>query len=133
MTKQEALLGQFTKAVARLEESLALPLSASMVERDSSIKRFEICFDLGWKTVKEKLGRDGIECYSPKSCFQEAFRAGMIAVADEPSWNDLIQDRNKSVHVYSETMADEIYKNLPNYVVVFKKIIQVFQNKNESF
>ena len=133
MPKQKLIIDQFAKATTRLEEALALPSGINMVERDSSVKRFEICFDLCWKAVKERLNSDGIECYSPKSCFQEAFRAGMIEVTDEPYWNDLIKDRNKSVHIYSEAMADEIYKNLPNYVQLFKKITDMLQIENNLF
>ena len=133
MNKQKVIVEQFAKAIARLEESVALPSGMNMVERDSSIKRFEICFDLCWKAVKERLNSDGIECYSPKSCFQEAFRAKMIEVTDEPYWNDLIKDRNRSVHIYSETMADEIYRNLPNYIKLFQKIIVTLKNESGLF
>ena len=46
-TKQMAVLGQFQKAVVRLEEVLKKEKNDFI--RDSAIKRFELAFDLSWK------------------------------------------------------------------------------------
>jgi hypothetical protein len=44
------VLEDFGKAVKRLEE--VLKLKKTDVVRDSAIKRFELCFDLAWNSIK---------------------------------------------------------------------------------
>ncbi|MEK7081737.1 MAG: HI0074 family nucleotidyltransferase substrate-binding subunit [Patescibacteria group bacterium] len=120
MTKNQALENDLLEATKRFEEVLAMPFSE--VIRDSAIKRFELCFDLAWKSAKEKLRGENIECFSPKSCFSEALRAKMLPVELEQDTNRLLEDRNLSVHTYDSDTADEIYKRLPTYVKVFKAL-----------
>jgi len=120
MTKNQAIENDLLEATRRFEEALAMPFSE--VIRDSAIKRFELCFDLAWKSAKEKLRGENIECFSPKSCFSEALRAKMLPVELEQDTNRLLEDRNLSVHTYDSDTADEIYKRLPAYVKVFKSL-----------
>ena len=120
MTKNQALENDLLEATKRLEEALALPFSE--VVRDSAIKRFELCFDLAWKLAKEKLRGENIECFSPKSCFSEALRAKMLPVELESDANQLLEDRNLSVHTYDSDTAGKIYKRLPVYVKVFRTL-----------
>ena len=54
------ILEDFEKAVKRLEE--VLELKKTEVVRDSAIKRFELCFDLAWKTIKEYARKYGMAC-----------------------------------------------------------------------
>jgi len=71
MTKQEAQLAQFKKALSRLNEALAAPKSD--IVRDSAIQRFEFTIDMAWKLVKTCLEEKyGIVCQAPKECFREA-------------------------------------------------------------
>jgi len=120
MTKNQAIENDLLEATKRFEEALAMPFSE--IVRDSAIKRFELCFDLAWKSAKEKLRGENIECFSPKSCFSEALRAKILPVELEPNANRLLEDRNLSVHTYDSDTADEIYKRLPAYVKVFKSL-----------
>src|SRR5438552_3651668 len=122
MTKQQAIENGLRDAITRLEEALALPFSD--VVRDSAIKRFELCFDLAWKTAKEKLRAENIECYSPKSCLSEALRAGFLPAELEKTAQVMLEDRNLSVHTYDSSTADAIYKRLSGYVPVFKALCE---------
>ena len=76
------------------------------IVRDSAVKRFELPFDLSWKTVKAYLESEGIPCYSPKSCFREAFRQGMIS--HDNFWIQLVDMRNEATHTYNEDVAEKI-------------------------
>ena len=49
MTKFDALKKDYSQAVGRLGEVLAM--NKTKVIRDSPILRFELCFDLAWKTI----------------------------------------------------------------------------------
>ena len=67
-------LKSFRAAIKRLEE--ALSLSTDSMVRDSSIKRFELCFELAWKVIQRFLRDRGLDCRSPRDCFREAFTMG---------------------------------------------------------
>lgn len=111
MSKLESVMKQFEKAIGRLEEALNMP--ETEIVRDSAIQRFEFTIDLSWKTVKAFLEeRKGIVCTSPKECFREAYRQGIIGY--EEDWLKLVDMRNETVHTYNEEIAERIYKELPN-------------------
>ncbi len=64
------------------------------------VKRFEYVYEALWKVVKEFLRLRGIECYSPKSCFSELLKEGVISYSEENLLSELIYIRNRLVHVY---------------------------------
>ena len=119
MTKFESLQEDFQNALKRFEEILNEPKSD--IVRDSAIKRFELLFDLSWKTLKALLEeKHGITCASPRNCFREAFRVGIIDY--EEGWLELISVRNSTAHIYKEALAENIYKALPQKLPLFQKL-----------
>jgi len=42
------------------------------IVRDATIKRFEYCYELTWKTLRRFLLLRGVECNSPKQTFKSA-------------------------------------------------------------
>ena len=69
-------------AVGRLEEALKLPEDDTT--RDSAIMRFQFCYDLSWKTLKEELKMRGLELFSPRECFKSAIAEGLLD--NEEGW-----------------------------------------------
>lgn len=67
---------------------------------DIVVKRFEFTFEMSWKAIKRALDYLGLECKSPRGCFQEAYAQGLIE--SEAVWLDMIEMRNLSSHVYDE-------------------------------
>ena len=106
---------KYGNAVKRFEEILQEPFSD--IVRDSAIKRFELTFDLSWKAVKDYIELEGVPCSSPKSCFREAFRLGIITYDD--FWLEIVDMRNEATHSYDESYADKIYKTLPKTLEYF--------------
>ena len=120
MTKFEAALSQYKHAVKNIEEVLQEEKNEFI--RDSAIKRFELTFDLAWKTVKAFLEEyHNAICVSPKTCFREAFNKGVISYDDY--WIELANVRNNTVHTYNEILAEEIYKKLPQALSHFQKLL----------
>jgi nucleotidyltransferase substrate binding protein (TIGR01987 family) len=115
----DKFINDFEKAVKNLEAVMNLEFSE--FNRDSAIKRFEICFDLAWKAVKIFAKLQGIECYSPRQCFKEAFSLKLIDYDNE--WLKIIEDRNLCAHIYSESYVEKVYPRLRNYLLVFKKLL----------
>ncbi|OPX29919.1 MAG: nucleotidyltransferase [Candidatus Omnitrophica bacterium 4484_171] len=117
MTKLEALKKQYKKALLRFEEILAE--EKNDIVRDSAIKRFEFTFDLSWKLIKAFLEEEkGIKCVSPKECFRQAYRQGIIGYDD--FWLKMADWRNETVHTYGEKFADTFYEKLPAAIERFK-------------
>ncbi len=124
MTKLETIQKKYKSAIKRFEKALDRPHDEFL--RDSCIVRFEFTFDLCWKFLKLYLEeKKGIVCPSPKECFREAYKQGIIAY--EEVWLDITNWRNEAVHTYSEKFANGLYKKLPKVLEHFKKLEKVLQ------
>ena len=122
MDQLRLLLNLSGRAVGNLEEALAMPFSG--VVRDASIQRFKYSFEVVWKLLKGHLDRrHGIMCNSPKNCFREALGLGLLAQEEVESCLVMTDDRNLTAHTYIEAVAEQIYRRLPKYLVVMKKLI----------
>ena len=120
MTKAQSLRKDFERAIARLDEALALPKDP--IVRDSAIQRFEISFELCWKFLKAHLEEQhNAVCTSPRTCFRAAFRHGVID--NDPFWIDLTVLRNYTVHTYNEQLADYVYARLAEAARRFRTVL----------
>lgn len=117
------VLEDFKRIIDRLNEVLLL--EKTTITRDSAIKRFELCFDLAWKSIKVYAGKEGLECISPRACFKIAFQLGLIE--HDEKWLKMIDDRNLSIHLYKEEHADQVFSRLSEYLELFKKLLAKLQ------
>ena len=102
------------KALKTLAEIVDEPYST--IVRDASIKRFEYSFDIFWKLIKDYLRvQEGIECASPKSCFREAFKVGILSEEETVKALEMTDERNLSTHTYDEEAIEEIYQRVRDY------------------
>jgi nucleotidyltransferase substrate binding protein (TIGR01987 family) len=122
MKKTEVLLKieRFKKAVSRLEE--AVKIAKDDLDKDGVIQRFEFCVELLWKSLKIILNFKGIECYSPRDCVKEAFKANLIS--DDEIILDMLEDRNKSSHIYDEKTSEEIFNRIKNVYLGYLNYIK---------
>ena len=104
-------LNSFADSVKRLNEILQAP--KTVANRDSAIKRFELTFELAWKSIQKFMKKEGIICRSPREAFKEAFKYGLVE--DDERLLKMIDDRNQTVHAYSEKLADSVYTRLSEY------------------
>ncbi|MCX3066770.1 nucleotidyltransferase substrate binding protein [Cetobacterium somerae] len=96
-------------AVSRLDEAIkdSKKIELSTL-KDGVIQRFEFTLELSWKILKTYLVNEGIDCVNtPKSVVREAYKAGIIKNGE--LWIEMIDDRNLTSHIYSQSMADDIY------------------------
>lgn len=100
----------FRKALERLKEALDEDLSKGNIIVDGAIQRFEFTFELAWKLAKAVLNYNGIEAETPRPVIKEAFKAKIIE--DGESWIDMLEDRNKTSHIYDEAQALTIYNKI---------------------
>jgi len=100
----------FNQALTRLKEALDEDLSKGGIVVDGTIQRFEFSFELAWKLAKAVLFFQGIESDTPRTVIKDAFKAKLISGGDE--WIDMLEDRNKTSHIYDEKQARGIYNKI---------------------
>ena len=121
----EEILKDFNQAISALKEVLAV--EENKITRDSALLRFQLCFELAWKTIKIYSRKEGVECFSPKSCFHTAFQLNLVDY--DENWINMVEDRNMIVHIYAEEMADKIYSRLLEYLELFEKLYSKLSSK----
>lgn len=94
---------------------------------DGTIQRFEFCIELFWKMLRRALLENGIETGTPREAIQKAYQAKWLN--DEKLWIRMLQDRNRTSHVYEEEVAQEIFRRVPEYYEVMNKALAEIQRK----
>ena len=121
MTKETAIIDDFTSALRRFSEILAEPKTA--IVRDAAIQRFEFSFDLAWKVLKTVLEEQkGIICTSPNECIREAYQQKFIDYDEK--WMSVLKNRNLTAHTYNEKLIEEIFAELPIALELFSTLLK---------
>lgn len=96
----------FCAALANMKEIYNYEPPYNPVEMTGLVGLFEICFEQGWKMLKEILGEQGYAeaaTGSPKQILKLAYSVGMIR--DEAAWLAALAARNNVSHSYNENIA----------------------------
>jgi nucleotidyltransferase substrate binding protein (TIGR01987 family) len=100
----------FCKALQKLETALQ-QREFSILEKDGVIQRFEFTVELAWKTLQDLLNERGhSHIKGPKPVIKQAFKDEIIK--DGQGWIDMLDDRNKSTHLYDESFAGDIFNKI---------------------
>ena len=123
MQKSEVLvkIDNFQRALNRLDE--AIKRAKDDLDKDGVIQRFEFTIELLWKVLKAVLSYQGIECYSPRNCIKEAYKASLID--EDEIILDMLEDRNRSSHIYSETTSEEIFERIKRVYINYLKSLNL--------
>ena len=113
----DRILADLAAALGRLEEALLAPRTA--LNRDASIQRFEFTFELFWKALKVFAEEQGLRVFSPRESLRAGYRLGLLP--DEQSVLRMLEDRNKTSHLYNEAMAEDVYQRLAVYAELMSK------------
>lgn len=73
------------------------------------IGRFNLTFELAWKSVKEVLELHGVSNFktgSPREILKTAYQFNFLS--DEKVWLDMLKSRNTIAHMYDENAAIEL-------------------------
>ncbi len=105
------LFADLEKAVRKLKEALAEdPRQAAGTVLDGTVQRFEFTFELAWKLAKHVLAYQGIEAGNPRDVIKEGFQQNFFKDGD--AWIAMLEDRNKTSHVYDEAQVLAIYNSI---------------------
>jgi nucleotidyltransferase substrate binding protein (TIGR01987 family) len=99
----------FSKACALLAEVNNYEIEDTpAIVREGFIQRFEITFDLAWKTVKDYMDYLGHDVQpSPRPVFKEAFTADIVK--DGQVFIDMLDARNLMSHKYDEETFNMVF------------------------
>jgi nucleotidyltransferase substrate binding protein (TIGR01987 family) len=109
----------FENALIRLNEVLARDAADDIV-RDAAIQRFEFTFEACWKAIKHQLATLNVTTGSPRDVIEKAGQRGWIP--NERLWGRIIEDRNRTSHLYQEALARSIFERLSSYREEFERV-----------
>jgi len=126
----EYAFGKLNNALVKLKEGAMR--ADDDLEKDGVIQRFEFTFELLWKTLKMFLEDKGLISRTPRDAFKEAFRLDWLG-DDEEVFLNMLEDRNKTVHVYDEKTSREIFTRIKNYYIsAIEKVLGKMGNLPEE-
>lgn len=99
------------------------------LEKQGLVQSFEYTHELAWNLMKDFLQYEGIQnLIGSRSTTREAFNKGIIS--DGQTWMNMIESRNKTVHLYEENILnDELDKIINQYAILFQELLQYFTNR----
>lgn len=117
------------KAYNKLIEVSEIYDGQNEIVRDSLIQRFEFTYELTHKTLKEAMKYLGVtlENSFPRTIYKKAYVNNLIS--DDKIWINLLEDRNRTSHIYSEDLSDEIADRImKNYIIAIGELIDNLEN-----
>ena len=125
MTNLEFKYQNLKRAYLRLAEACRAYDGQDDMIRDSVIQRFEFTYELCHKTLQALMKYEGtsLDNTFPRTIFKVAYRNQLIE--DERVWIQLLEDRNRTSHIYDEKLADEIAARVvAQYVTAIGKLVE---------
>jgi nucleotidyltransferase substrate binding protein (TIGR01987 family) len=120
----------FDRALAPLDEAMAMERPLSALEKEGVIQRFEYSYELAWKTLKDYLEASGVTIspITPRQVIKDAFAAKIIT--DGQVWMNMIDNRNLLSHTYDFAVLEEAVKAIAgHYLPVMKQLHAFFAQK----
>ena len=122
MNTEKLDIGNFEKAISRLEEGLTayqVDITQTLI-RDGLIQRFEFTYELSHKTLKRYLESvSATPAQYDSMPFQDLIRSGNeqgLLLGDWPHWKRYRDMRAKTSHTYDEEVALEVVTGLPKFL-----------------
>lgn len=127
MNKLTLKIASLKKALLTFEE--LIKESPTTIERDAAIQRFEYCFELSWKSLKEGLKEEGFaleELNSPRNVLKTGFQAGYIN--NDEIWIEMMHERNLTSHTYNEQLAKDIYGGFDKFHTAMANLLKQLES-----
>jgi nucleotidyltransferase substrate binding protein (TIGR01987 family) len=105
--------------------------SLSQLEKEGATQRFEVAFELAWKTLKDYLEESGVivNPVTPRNVIKEAFTAKLLE--DAQVWIDMMLHRNLLSHTYDSKVFEEVLRTVAErYFSAFDRLHEFFLVRN---
>ena len=121
---------ELRRAFKTLEESLSRTDIERSFQRDSALLRFEFVSELAAKTLRLVLSeRFAVDAFVPVEIYRQARKAGIFTDEQTEVFIRITRDRNRMVHDYSETFADELYARIASeYAAAFRQLLDIIDD-----
>jgi len=108
---------QFKQALDLARER---PLSS--LEQQGLIQAFEFTQEMAWKVLQDYLKHQGIkDIVGSRDAFRLAYQNQLVSNGD--LWLDTILTRNRTSHLYDESILEEVFeKVVTQYPVLFEQL-----------
>jgi len=107
-------LDSFEKALGRLADAVALSKQRALSDLESQglIQAFEFTHELAWNLLKDYFvyQGDSTSVTGSRDAFRLAFSRGLVS--DGEGWMETISARNKSSHIYDDSIAAALQKEI---------------------
>ena len=123
-------LANFEKTLKELRSFISMPIENN---RDVAgiIQAFEFTFEQSWKSIQKIAGEQGVAIGNPKGAFTYALDNGWITPESEPSWLQLLKDRNLTSHTYREEYAQGVVERIKNeYLGMFTHLLEALKKQS---
>lgn len=124
----------FDRAFVLLRQAMEHgPAALNPLEKEGVIQRFEYCFELAWKTVKDYMEQSGIffATVAPRQVLKEAFAAKIIA--DGQVWIDMLDHRNLLSHTYNQASFERAVEAIhTRYLSGFDALHEFLQGESQK-
>jgi nucleotidyltransferase substrate binding protein (TIGR01987 family) len=107
--------------------------SLSQLEKEGAIQRFEVAFELAWKTLKDYLEENGIVVnpVTPRNVIKEAFAAKLLE--DAQVWIDMMLHRNLLSHTYDIKVFEAVLRTVvERYFPSFERLHEFFLTRSTN-
>jgi nucleotidyltransferase substrate binding protein (TIGR01987 family) len=104
--------------------------SLSQLEKEGSIQRFEVAFELAWKTLRDYLEESGVivSPVTPRNVIKEAFAAKLLE--DAQVWIDMMLHRNLLSHTYDIKVFEAVLRSVAErYFPAFDRLHEFFLSR----
>ncbi|HEY5234402.1 MAG TPA: nucleotidyltransferase substrate binding protein [Verrucomicrobiae bacterium] len=124
----------YDRAFIMLREALERGTEVlSLLEKQGVIQRFELSFELAWKTLKDYLEEGGlvISPLTPRQVIKDAFAAKVVS--DGQVWINMLDNRNLLSHTYDNSVFEQAVEAIArHYLPAMEELHKFFAAKNSE-
>ena len=129
MERLEERLEIAAKAYTTLCEVLAIDVPPT-VRRDAAIIRLVYTFEAIWKAAQRFLADvEGVEVGTPNGVIRGCRDTGLLSDEETEAALAITRDRNLSVHIYNQELAEQIFSRLPGHVRVLASWLEAMRRR----
>jgi nucleotidyltransferase substrate binding protein (TIGR01987 family) len=95
---------------------------------NGQVHKFEYCSELMWKSVKELLRiNNNISARSPRDTIKEFLNCGYVNAGMYETLVNILDDRNKLSHIYTDDIMEEIHPKLKDYNTAMNEVLKILE------
>jgi uncharacterized protein YutE (UPF0331/DUF86 family) len=100
------------------------------VQRDALLLRFMLTTEAVWKAAQRFLQEEhGVETGSPREAVRSSLEVGLLDGEQAEKALVLLKDRNLVVHAYTDALAEDVRRRVPEHAVILAEWLGALQGR----